>query len=129
MFLACIMFVINKYLSNESILAWPISLVPFSQSCRKLLSQMYSKLEELGIPCLLRLIFPEFSSLGWLYYIQRRQRQFSGLFMAIYLPLNAYYFGQWRQTALLMSSVALKIRALLFLTKPKCPLFSAIPKV
>ena len=67
MFLACIMFVINKYLSNESILALPISLVPFNQSCRKLLSQMYSKLVELVIPCLMRLIFPEFSSLGWLY--------------------------------------------------------------
>ena len=65
MFLACIMFVINKYLSNESILALPISLVPFIMSCRKLLSQVYSKLVELGIPCL-RLIFPEFSSLGWL---------------------------------------------------------------
>ena len=44
MFLACIMFVINKYLSNESILALPISLVPLNQSYRKLLSQMYSKL-------------------------------------------------------------------------------------
>ena len=33
MFLACIMFVINKYLSNEFILALPISLVPFNQSC------------------------------------------------------------------------------------------------
>ena len=64
MFLACIMFDINKYLSNESFLALPISLVPFNQSCRKLLSQMYSKLAELGIPCLMRLIFPEFSSLG-----------------------------------------------------------------
>ena len=60
------MFVINKYLSDESILALPISLVPFNQFCRKLLSQMYSKLAELGIPCLMRLIFPEFSSLGWL---------------------------------------------------------------
>ena len=66
MFLAGIMSVINKYLSNESILALPISLVPFNQSCRKLLSQMYSKLVKLGIPCLMRLIFPEFSSLGWL---------------------------------------------------------------
>ena len=60
------MFVINKYLSNESIVALPISLVPFNQSSRKLLSQMNSKLVELGIPCLMRLIFPEFSSLGWL---------------------------------------------------------------
>ena len=51
MFLACIMFVINKYLSNESILALPISLVLFNQSCRKLLSHMYSKIVELGIPC------------------------------------------------------------------------------
>ena len=65
MFLACIMFVINKYLSNESVLALPISLVPFNQPCRKLLSQMYSKLVDLGLP-LMRLIFPEFSSLGWL---------------------------------------------------------------
>ena len=66
MFLACIMFmfVINKYFSNESILAFPISLVPFNQSCRKLLSQRYSKLVELNIPCLMRLIFPELSSLG-----------------------------------------------------------------
>ena len=64
MFLACILFVINKYLTNESILALPISLVPFNQSCRKLLSQMYSKLVELGIPCLMRLIFPELSSQG-----------------------------------------------------------------
>ena len=58
------MFVINKYLSNESILALPISLVPFNQFSRKLFSQMYSKPAELGIPCLMRLIFPEFSSLG-----------------------------------------------------------------
>ena len=66
MFLACIMFGINNFLSNESILALPISLVSFNQSCRKMLSQMYSKFVELGIPCLMRLIFPEFSSLGWL---------------------------------------------------------------
>ena len=66
MFLACIMYVINKYLSNESILALPVSLVPFNQSCtcRELLSQMYSKLAELGIPCLMRHIIPEFSCLG-----------------------------------------------------------------
>ena len=55
---------INKYLSNESSLALPISLVPFNQSYSKLLFQMYSKLAELGIPCLMRLIYPEFSSLG-----------------------------------------------------------------
>ena len=39
--------------------------------------------------------------------------------MAIYLPLNAYDFEQWWQTALLMSRLALEIRPLLFLMKPK----------
>ena len=64
--------------------------------------------------------------------------------MAMYLPLNANDFEQWRQTALLVSRVALEIRPLLFLTKPKffhatyqlfpleksnSLLFSAIPEV